>query len=58
MGERTFGMDGECSSINRLVTNHYIAIFVDENEIRDGDLGEVLRERVEPEVIGQNRITD
>lgn len=51
-------MDGKCCCVNGLVTNHYVAIFVDENEIRDGYLGKVLRERVEPEVIGQNWITD
>lgn len=40
------GVDGEGSCINRFVADHYIAVFVHEDEIRDTDLREVLRECV------------
>ncbi len=51
-------MDGKCCCVDGLVANHHVAIFVDENEIRDGDLGEVLGEGVEPEVICEDWVTD
>jgi hypothetical protein len=56
--EHTFGVNCKSSSIDGLLPYHNIAIFIHENEIRDTDLRKVLRKRVEPEVVRQNRIPD
>ena len=57
-GELTFGMDCKCCSVNRLVPNNDIAVFVDEDQVRDADLREVLREWIEPEMVSENGISD
>lgn len=51
-------MDCERSSIDGLFSNHYLSLFIYKDEIRDADLREVLRERVEPEMVGENRVSD
>lgn len=56
--ELTFGMDCKCCSVNRLVPNNDIAVFVDEDQVRDADLREVLREWIEPEMVSENGISD
>ena len=49
-------MNRKSCGIDRLVSHHYITIFIHENEIRDRNLREVLRKRIQPEVIGQYRV--
>jgi len=44
--------------INRLVSNHNIAILIDENQIAHTDLAEMLRQRIEPEVICEDGVAD
>lgn len=48
----------ESRRVDGLVADHYIALFVHEDEVRDGDLAEVLGERVQPEVVRQYRVAD
>lgn len=51
-------MNGEGRGVDRFITNDNIALLVHENEVRHGYLREVLGERVEPEVVGQDGIAD
>lgn len=57
-GGSTFRVDRKSRSVDGLISNYNIAILIDKNEIRDTYLREVLRERVEPEVICKNWISD
>lgn len=58
LGLLTFRMDCKCCSIDRFISDHDIAVFVYENQVGNTDLREVLRERVEPEVVCENGISD
>jgi hypothetical protein len=51
-------MNGEGSGIYGLIANNYVSVFIHKYEIRDTNLGEVLREWIEPEVVRQNGISD
>lgn len=51
-------VDGEGCRVDGLVANDDVAGLVDEDEVRDADLGEVRRERVQPEVVGQDGVAD
>lgn len=51
-------MNGESGSIYGLVSFHDIPILIHQDQIRDADLREVLRERIEPEMVGKDRIAD
>lgn len=44
-------VDGEGRGVDGLVADHDVAGLVDEDEVRDGDLGEVRGQGVEPEVV-------
>ena len=52
------GVDGEGGGVDWFVANDNVAFFVDEDEIRDTDQGEVGAERVEPEVVGEDGVAD
>jgi hypothetical protein len=41
-------MNRKSRRVDRLIANHDLAIFVDQNEIADANLREVARQRVEP----------
>lgn len=49
-------MDGEGGSVDGLVALDDVAGLIDENQVRDADLGEVPRERVQPEVVGEDGV--
>jgi hypothetical protein len=44
-------VDGEGRGVDGLVADLDVAGLVDEDEVRDGDLGEVRGQGVEPEVV-------
>jgi hypothetical protein len=41
-------VDSESSGVYGFIAYHYLAIFVDKDQIRNADLAEVLRKRIEP----------
>lgn len=43
-----FRVDGERSSVDRLIAYNYLAFLVDQDEVRDAYLREMLGQRVEP----------
>lgn len=51
-------MDSECGGVDGLIAYHDVPIFVDEDQVRDADLGEVLGEGVEPEMICEDGVAD
>jgi hypothetical protein len=51
-------VDCKCCRINRFFSDYYLTIFVDKNEIRNTDLGEMLGKWIEPEVICEDGIAD
>lgn len=51
-------MDCKSCSVYRLITNNYIPVLIHKNEITNTNLGEVLRQRIKPEVICQYRISN
>jgi hypothetical protein len=44
------------SSVDTFLTVDNIAVFVDEDQVRDADLREMHRQRVQPEVVGEDRV--
>lgn len=57
-GASTFGVNGECSCIYRLIAFNDLPFFIDEYQIAHANLGEVLRERVQPEMVRDDRVSD
>jgi hypothetical protein len=51
-------MNSKGGGVYRLIADNHIPIFVYKDEIRDTDLGKVLRERIKPEVVCQNGVSD
>jgi hypothetical protein len=51
-------MNCECRSVDGLIPDHHLPILVHQNKVRDTDLREVLRKRIKPEVIRENRISN
>jgi hypothetical protein len=51
-------MNSKGGRVYRLIANNYVSVFVYKDEIRDTNLRKVLRERIEPEVVSQNGISD
>jgi hypothetical protein len=51
-------MNSKGSGVYWLIANNHVSIFVYKNEIRNTNLGKVLRERIEPEVVCQNGISN
>lgn len=54
----TFRMNGKCGSINWLIPNYHITIFVHQDKVRYTNLREVLREGIKPKVISENGVTN
>ena len=51
-------MNRKCGRVDRLVTNHHLAILIDQDQITNADGSEMLAERVEPEVVREDRVAD
>ena len=51
-------MNSKGGGVYRLIANDHDSIFVYKDEIRDSNLGKVLRERIKPEVVCQNGVSD
>lgn len=51
-------VDGEGGPVDRLLALHHLPRVVDEDEVRHADLREVRRQRVEPEVVGEDGVAD
>lgn len=51
-------MDCEGRRIDRFLANHNIAIFVDKNQIGDRDLREVFGQRIQPEMVSQDWVSN
>ena len=51
-------MNSKGSCIDRLVSLHYLPMLVYKDEVGDADGCEMLGKRIQPEVIGQDRVPD
>jgi hypothetical protein len=51
-------VDGEGRGVDGLVALNDVAGVVDEDQMRDADLREVARQRIQPEVVGADGVAD
>lgn len=51
-------MDGKRRGIDRLVPHYHTAFLVHQYQIRHADLAEMLRERVQPEMVRQDWVAN
>lgn len=49
-------MNSKRGCVDGLTPINDIAVFVDEDQVRDADLREMHRQRVQPEVVGEDRV--
>lgn len=49
-------MNSKRSSVDGTEPINDIAVLVDEDQVRDADLREMHRQRVQPEVVGEDRV--
>lgn len=50
------GMNGEAGRVDRPVAGQDVAFVIDELQVRHADLAEMLRQRIDPELLGKLRI--